>query len=152
MKIILKKDIKTLGIKYDILNVKSGYARNYLFPKGYAILATKTSIKDVNEIIKQKNKKNKFIYNKYNDLIKKLSSLNIKLYLNTDTKGKLFGSINEQLIINYLKEKNISIKKENIKFLEKKIKYIGIYKATLELDSNIKKTIEFEILSNSTKN
>ncbi|WGH27963.1 MAG: 50S ribosomal protein L9 [Candidatus Bostrichicola ureolyticus] len=147
MKIILIKNLKNLGVKYDILNVKSGYARNYLFPNKYAILATTSSIKEIIEIKKQKNKKNKILYEKNKDLLNKISYLKIKICLNTDSKGKLFGSINEQLIINFLKEKNILIKKENINILNKNIKNIGIYKANLELDNNLKKTIEFEIFS-----
>ncbi|WGH26968.1 MAG: 50S ribosomal protein L9 [Candidatus Bostrichicola ureolyticus] len=147
MKIILIKNLKNLGVKYDILNVKSGYARNYLFPNKYAILATTSSIKEIIEIKKQKNKKNKILYDKNKDLLNKISSLKIKICFNTDSKGKLFGSINEQLIINFLKEKNILIKKENINILNKNIKNIGIYKANLELDNNLKKTIEFEIFS-----
>lgn len=145
MKIILKKDIENLGFKYDQINVKPGYARNYLIPNGYAITATKNYIKEYNELLKQSTKKEKFLIKKAEETIAKLKSLNIKISAKVGLNDKLFGNINSKIISDFLLKKGINI---NRKFINlDNIKKLGTYQVTFKLHSKVSITIPIEIIS-----
>ncbi|WGH24877.1 MAG: 50S ribosomal protein L9 [Candidatus Shikimatogenerans bostrichidophilus] len=136
IKIILKKNIKNLGIKYDLITVKSGYALNYLIPQKYAIIATKSQIKINNQILKQKKNKDKLLINKYKKFIillkKKIIKFNIKI---TDT---VFLIITKKIILNKIKKNNIIIDKKDINFNKIVIKKYGKYKIDFILKNNLK--------------
>ncbi|AGS33403.1 LSU ribosomal protein L9p [Candidatus Karelsulcia muelleri] len=113
MNIILKKNIFNLGNKYDQVNVKPGYARNFLFPKGYAIFSNKNlpSLKH-EKIIKQFKKiKKKFLFKKDN--------------------CKLLGSITSKNISNFLSSKSIEVEKKSIFIKNKTIQNLGIFKCII---------------------
>ncbi|WP_185861540.1 50S ribosomal protein L9 [Blattabacterium cuenoti] len=151
MKIILKKDIENLGFQYDELDVKPGYARNYLIPKGYAILALPGTIKNTHEILKQRSKKENFLIEKHKEIEDKLKKLTIKIPVKTGKGGKLFGSINNQYLMNVLNQEGVSIDKKLIRIPGNKvIKTIGKHKATIRLHKNFEFTFNFEVLSSSS--
>ncbi|YCJ92629.1 MAG: 50S ribosomal protein L9 [Candidatus Karelsulcia muelleri] len=145
MKIILKKKILNLGKKNDLIEVKPGYARNFLFPKKKAILATISSIKELNNLIKKKKMKKKFLIKKLKFYLKSIKKLKIKFYLKLGENGKLFGSIYKKKIYKYLKSKNIKIKKKFL-FLEKDpIKQIGVFPCKIILHPKVHSKFEFEV-------
>ncbi|WOX79175.1 50S ribosomal protein L9 [Candidatus Shikimatogenerans bostrichidophilus] len=143
IKIILKKNIKNLGLKNEIKIVKFGYAINYLIPKNYAVIATKLEIKKNNEIIKQKKK----IIDKINKNIEKLKKLNIIFKVKTKKNGIIYGTITKKDIINKLKENNIKINKNNI-LLKKKIRRIGNYKIIIKYLKYKSIYIKINVLNN----
>lgn len=148
MKILLKKDVKNLGFKNDQLNVKSGYARNYLIPKGFAVKSSPGLIKNIKELLNQRSKKVKLLIEKSKDVEKKLKGLNIKILAKSDKNGKLFGSIGSQQIQKYLQEKGIFLEKKFIRIPENKvIKSIGKYKAIISLHKEYEFFISFEVLT-----
>ncbi|WGH27696.1 MAG: 50S ribosomal protein L9 [Candidatus Shikimatogenerans bostrichidophilus] len=132
IKIILKKKIKKLGIKNDIKLVKIGYAFNYLIPKNYAIIATKSEIKKNKEIIKQKIKKKNYLIKKNNNNIKLIKNKKI-IFIFNKKRNKYFNLITKKKIIKKLKENNIIIKEKNI-YLKKEIYNIGKYKILIKLN------------------
>ncbi|WP_185855754.1 50S ribosomal protein L9 [Blattabacterium cuenoti] len=148
MKIILKKDVENLGFKYDELDVKPGYARNYLIPKGFAIFSLPGYYKNVNN-----NKTLKIRYEQEYDKIAiedKLKDLFIKIPMKVGKNGKLFGSVNNQYLTKVLNEKGISIDKNFIKIIGNKIiKKIGLYQAKIIIPSKSKQEymLNFEIIS-----
>ncbi|XMD34742.1 MAG: 50S ribosomal protein L9 [Candidatus Karelsulcia muelleri] len=145
MKIILKKKILNLGKKNDLIEVKPGYARNFLFPKKKAILATISSIKELNNLIKKKKIKTKFLRKKLKFYLKSIKKLKIKFYLKLGENGKLFGSIYKKKIYKYLKSKNIKIKKKFL-FLEKDpIKQIGVFPCKIIFHPKVHSKFEFEV-------
>ncbi|WP_185878128.1 50S ribosomal protein L9 [Blattabacterium cuenoti] len=148
MKIILKKYVENLGFQYDEIHVKSGYARNYLIPKGLAIFASYSSIKNNNEILKQRNKKDKYLIEKSKDIEKKLGKIIIKIYVKVNKNGKIFGSINNQNISEFISKKGMDIKKQYIKIVGNKvIKSVGKYQANIRLHRKHEFLLDFEILS-----
>ncbi|WP_185873596.1 50S ribosomal protein L9 [Blattabacterium cuenoti] len=149
MKIILKKDVENLGFKYDELDVKPGYARNYLIPNGYAILALPGRVKDLHEILKQRSKKESFLIEKYKEIEKKLKTLTIKINAKVGKGGKLFGSINNQELMKAFQKEGISIDKKFIRItVNKVIKKIGKYQANIRFPRNKKELIfNFEVLA-----
>lgn len=128
MKIILLQDMPEVGRKYDIKDVSSGYARNFLFPRGLAELATPDKIKSA-EMRKKQTEQEKEVQG---DILEKninsLDGLVIEVKEKSNEKGHLFAGIHKEEISKILKEKNhIDIPAELIE-IEKPIKEIGKHK------------------------
>ncbi len=147
MKIILKKDIENLGLKYEKLEVKSGYARNFLIPKGLAVLALPGIIKNTKEVLKQRYKKEKFLIYNSKIIEQKLKKLSIIISVKTGENGKLFGSINNYSISNILNKNGINVDKKFIKINGKNIKAVGNYSATISLHKDHDFIIKFKVQS-----
>ena len=111
MELILKENVAHLGFKDEIVDVKDGYGRNYLIPKGKAILATSSAKKVLAENLKQKAFKEKAIIDEANKLAKKIEKLEIKVKTKVGPDGKLFGSISNIDISNSLAENKIELEK-----------------------------------------
>ncbi|WP_185862951.1 50S ribosomal protein L9 [Blattabacterium cuenoti] len=148
MKIILKKDVENLGFQYDELNVKPGYARNYLIPKGYAILALPGEVKNIQEILKQRSKKESFFIEKSKEIEKQLKQLTIKITAKVGRGGKLFGSINNQELMEALHKEGISIEKKFIRIPGNRvIKTIGKHQAYIRLHRQRELILNFEVIA-----
>lgn len=146
MEIILKQDVTDLGYKNDIVNVKPGYARNYLFPQKMAILATESSRKILAEEIRQQAHKAERIKNEAIELGKALEGLVVRIPNKASSTGKLFGSVNSIQIANAIKEaKNIEIDRKNIILNDESIKEVGTYKAKIKLHKEVQVEIGFEV-------
>jgi len=145
MKIILKLDIKYLGIKNDIIDVKPGYARNYLIPKKMAIVATLSNIKNIKENIKHSKDRDVRIYENAQKIIDKINKINLKIFIKKSEKDKIFGSVTIIQILDALKSYDISLNKKNI-ILNDPIKTIGFHKVKLSLHSNIIYYLNFEVI------
>jgi large subunit ribosomal protein L9 len=147
MEIILKQDIEKVGHKDEIVNVKAGYARNYLIPKGMAILATKVAKKIHEENMKQKaHKEAKYIADA-EAMKEKLEGMLLKIGSKTSTTGKIFGSVNTIMIAEALEQEGVTVDRKNINIKSDTIKEVGTYQATIKLYKGIKTDIEFEVFS-----
>jgi large subunit ribosomal protein L9 len=147
MEIILLQDVNKLGQKDDMVKVKSGYGRNYLIPRGYAVAATPSAKKMHAENLKQRAHKEEKIKAEAQDLATKISSLKIVVGAKTSTSGKIFGSVNTIQIAEALKEKGFEIDRKSISLPEDQIKEVGKYKATIKLHREVKLDLEFEIIA-----
>jgi len=147
MEIILNKDIKNLGNKDDILTVKNGYGRNYLIPKGYAILATPSAKKVHAENLKQKAFKQEKLKELALETAKKLENKIIKIGAKTSTTGKIFGSVNTIQIAEAIKKKGIDIDRKTIEIDQDHIKEVGKYTAIIKLHKEVKVELPFEVVS-----
>ena len=128
MEVILKEDIPSLGYKNDLITVKNGYARNYLIPKGLAVLATEANKKVLAEDKKQKAHKEEKILNEAEELGKALGALQIKIAAKAGTSGKIFGSVNDVQIANAINEQhNFDIDRKDIDVDGESIKELGEY-------------------------
>jgi len=145
MKIILKQDFDTLGQKNDILTVKTGYARNYLIPKGYAVQATESAVKVHNENLRQRAHKEEKIRSEAEAIAKKLEGIKLVIGAKTSSAGKIFGSVNTIQIAEALKEKGFDLDRKNIVLGEDTIKEVGNYKAVVKLHRDVKVEVEFEV-------
>ena len=122
MKIILQENIEKLGFADEVVNVKNGYARNFLIPKGKAVLATDSAIKILEEKIKQQSGKEEKIISDANKLAEVISSLDIKIKVKVADDGKkLFGSVSNIQFTDALVELGHSIDKRFVKGNNRKI-------------------------------
>ncbi|AHF96518.1 50S ribosomal protein L9 [Desulfurella acetivorans A63] len=146
MRVVLLEDIENLGLAGDVLDVKDGYARNFLFPRKLALKATKENVKLIeekrNSIIKRAQKRLQLEQAKK----EQLDGLTIELKAKAGEGGKLFGSIGTNDIYGALKEKQIEIDKKSIR-LEDPIKQIGEYEVTIALYRDIKANIKVIVRS-----
>jgi len=148
MEIILKKDVSNLGYTNDIVTVKSGYARNYLIPKGLAIVANEKNKKILAENLKQKAFKEEKIRTEASDRAKLLDGLELKIGAKAASTGKIFGSVNDIQLADAIKEQhNYDVDRKTIKINADAVKEIGTYKATITLYKDIKAEISFEVIA-----
>mgnify|MGYP001161497625 FL=1 len=146
MELILKDDVPNLGFKDDIVLVKNGYGRNYLIPKGLAVLATSSSKKILAENIKQREFKEKKLIDEAKKIAKKLEKLEIKIPAKSGKAGKLFGSISNVNLNNELSSAGFEFDKKVINIQGGSIKRLGNYIATIRLHRDVIIEISFEII------
>lgn len=147
MKIILTQDMEKLGLKNDILTVKTGYARNFLIPKGYAVQATDSAVKIHNENLKQRAHKEEKIRAEAEKLAARLATLKLVIGAKVSSAGKIFGSVNTIQLAEALKEKGFEIDRKNILLGDDAIKEVGSYKAVVKLHRDVRVDIEFEVIA-----
>ena len=144
MQIILLQDIKGLGKKFDIKKVVDGYARNFLFPKNLACLATAQIIAQTEKEREIRIQKEKEEFKKTEQTVGKFKNLVLKIQAKATKDGKLFGSISNQEIADVLKEKNFEISSDKIEIKEP-IKKIGKHSVKINLASGIQTEIAVEV-------
>ncbi len=148
MEVILKQDVPNLGYKDDVITVKNGYGRNYLIPKGLAILATGTNKKIIEENKKQKAYKEDKIRNEAEKVAKSLENLTLKIGAKAGTSGKIFGSVNAIQISQALKDQfNFDIDRKHIEVDGDSIKELGTYRAKIKLHKEVSVEIDFEVFA-----
>ena len=132
MKIILNKAVDSLGNEGEILNVKAGYARNYLIPKGWAKQATKVNIAATQKEIESKQKKEAKTRDNLEALGKILDKLSLKFELKAGEEGRLFGSVTSQMIVDAIAEKGYTVNKKEIE-MDESINHVGKYFVDVKL-------------------
>lgn len=148
MEVILKQDIPNLGNKNDIVKVKPGYGRNYLIPKGLAILATPSSIKMMEEIKRQQAHKEAKLREAAVTLAAQLEKIDkLTIGAKTSSTGKIFGSVNTIQIAEALNKKGFNIDRKSIMIDGDSIKEVGNYSAKIKLYRDVVVTINFEVVS-----
>ena len=147
MEIILLKDVPGLGFKDEILNVKNGYGRNYIIPKGFGVLANKSNTKVLEENLKQTIKKQEEILKKAEKIAKKIGDLVLEIKIKTGSEDKIFGSVTTYQIAKMLKEKGIEIHKKNISILSK-VNAIGEYDVNLKIHKDLFHPIKLNVTGN----
>jgi len=144
MKIILLKSYENLGKVGEIVNVKPGFARNYLIPNKIASLATEQNIKALKVFLK--SQENKEAKNRINleALSKKLNSLTLKFDVQVGEDEKLFGSVTSQMIADELADKGYTVDKKEI-VLEETIKELGNFKIAINLGYDLDTKIKVKV-------
>ena len=146
MELILKNDVPNLGFKDDIVSVKNGYGRNFLIPKGLAVLATSSARKVLAENIKQSEFKQKKIIDEATKISKKLDKLEIKISAKSGSGGKLFGSISNSDLNSELSNLGFEFDKKIIKVQGGNIKRLGTYNASIRLHRDVINEITFDVI------
>ena len=145
MQIILIKDVDNLGGKDELVNVKNGYARNFLFPTKHAIEATPSNLKQLEERLKVKTKKEAAMLAEITKVIAVLTSGPIKLTAKTGTSNKIFGSVTSLQVTRAIRDqKGYEIDRRRIT-LQDDIKELGSYKATIDFGNGQTTEIDVEI-------
>ncbi len=146
MEIILLKDVENLGFKDDIVQVKNGYARNYLIPQGFAKLATPSAKKELEEKLRQRAHKEKDLIEQAKKLAEQIQALDIKIAAKAGKLGKLFGSINNADLQKALAEKGIELERKFIKVIGGNVKRLGKYTAVIRLHREVQVELPFEVV------
>lgn len=136
MKVILRKDVDTLGKVGDVINVKDGYARNYLIPRSIAYVATDSSVKALEEEKKQEARRVEKERKSSEALAGDLEKTSVTIKMKVGEDDKLFGSVTSQMIADALKEKSINIDKRQIE-LEDTLKSLGIFDVNVKLPGGV---------------
>jgi large subunit ribosomal protein L9 len=148
MEVILKQDVEKLGYANEKVNVKPGYARNFLIPQGLAIPATATNLKILAENLKQRAFKEDRIKMSAEDLAKALKNVNVRIGAKAAESGRIFGSVNALQIAQALKEQfNLDIDRKRIIVDHEHIKELGTYKAKINLHKEMSTEITFEVFA-----
>lgn len=145
MEVILRRDIPKLGKAGDVVKVKDGFARNYLLPKGLAILANQRTIQALEKerkIILAKAEKER---KKALGLAEKLQGQSLTLYRKVVEEGRLYGSVSAIDIAKALSERGIEIDKKQV-LLEEPIKSVGTYEVSIRVSPEISVPINVEII------
>jgi len=148
MEVILKQDVPSLGYTNEKVNVKPGYARNFLIPQGIAILATETNKKILAENLKQKAFKADKVLNEAEELAKGLKDITVKIGAKAADSGKIFGSVNAIQIAQALKDQfKFDIDRKKIHVDGEHIKELGTYKARIILHKEVQLDLNFEVFA-----
>jgi large subunit ribosomal protein L9 len=146
MEIILKKDVTKLGYTNDIVTVANGYARNYLIPQGFAVLATATNKKIVAENVKQRAFKAAKLKTEAEDIAKSIEAVSVRIGAKAAQNGKIYGSVNALQIAEALKEQaNIEVDRKKIIIDGESVKELGEYVAKINLGKDVSANIKFEV-------
>lgn len=141
MKVILRKAQDNLGQVGAVVDVKEGYARNYLIPKGIAFAASAGSIRALEEEKKQATRRQSKEQKASEKLAGELEKVSITLQMKVGEDEKLFGAVTSQMVADALKEKGFEIDKR-ILDLEEPIKALGIYNVGVKLAQGVTGTVK----------
>ncbi len=146
MKIILKEDINNLGYKDDVVEVKSGYGRNYLIPQGKAVIATPAALKVLAENQRQRAHKLAKIKADAEAVAASLEGVALTIGAKTSATGTIFGSVNALQIAEALEKLGHNIDRKLI-VLKENVKEVGKYNATIKLHKEVSVEIPFEVVA-----
>lgn len=141
MKVILRKNFDQLGKVGDLVEVKNGYARNFLLPRQIAYVATKGNIRALEEEKQLLAKKEVKELEAAKTLASELENVSITIPVKVGEEDKIFGSVTSQNICDALKEKGFDIDKRKIE-LEEPIKALGIYSINVKLHNEINAVVK----------
>ena len=146
MKIILKENVTNLGYKDDDVEVKNGYARNYLIPQGKAILATESALKVLAENQRQRAHKIAKIKADAEAIAASLQDVSLTIPAKTSATGTIFGSVGPIQIAEELEKLGHNIDRQII-IIKNAVKEVGNYTATIDLHKEVKVEIPFQVVA-----
>jgi len=146
MQIILIKDVDNLGAAHELVEVKPGYARNYLIPQKYAIEASGSNMKILEERRKQKAKKEEKLMAEIAKVTDVLKASPVKVGAKVGTSGKIFGSVTVIQLARAIREqKGYEIDRRRISIVDE-VKEAGTYKAQVDFGKDNVLELEFEVV------
>jgi large subunit ribosomal protein L9 len=141
MKVILRQNLDTLGQIGDVIEVKDGYARNYLIPRKIAYGALKGNMKALEEEKKNINKKRQQELHAAESLASELEKVSVTIPVQVGEEDKIFGTVTTQMITDALKEKGYEVDRRKVE-IEEPIKSLGIYGIEIKLHTNVSAKIK----------
>ena len=132
MKVILTQDLDNLGMRGDLVEVKNGYGRNYLIPRGLAVLATKSNQKRHEEELRQAAHKIEAQREQAEQLAQKIDGTELLVVMRTGDEGRVFGTVTTQQVADLLKERGFEVDRRKVTIGEE-IRTVGVYPATVKV-------------------
>lgn len=146
MQVILIQDVDNLGGKTELVTVKNGYARNFLIPQKFAIEANPSNLKQLEEKLKVKAKKEAAMLAEINQVIGVLKSSPLKVGAKTGTSGKIFGAVTSLQLTRAIRDqKGYEIDRKRIT-IPNEVKELGTYTAVIDFGNGNNTEIEFEVI------
>ena len=150
MKVIFLKDILPTAMAGDVKEVKTGFARNYLIPKGIAVLATKSTMDQVTKLQKEAQERRLVESKKWEEKAKSLKEKTLTITVQTGPTGRLYGSVTNTLVADKIEEETgIQLDRRNIRFPDP-IRMIGNYKVPVKLYEGISIDLGLKVVSDGT--
>jgi len=147
MQVILIQDVNNLGGRNELVKVKGGYARNFLIPQKFAIEASPSNLKQLEERKKQLAKKEEKLLKELNSVIAVMKEGALKIGAKTGTSGKIFGSVTTVQIARAIREqKGYDIDRRRISIVDE-VKELGTYKAKIDFGNNNEVEVDFEVVA-----
>jgi large subunit ribosomal protein L9 len=146
MEIILKEDVVNVGYKDEVVNVRDGYGRNFLIPKGKAVIASESAKKVLAENLKQRVHKVEKIRKNAQELAAKLDGISLIIGAKTSSTGTIFGSVTNIQVAEELSKKGFDIDRKII-YIGESVKEVGDYKAQIRLHKDVTVDIPFQVVS-----
>ena len=144
MRVILLEDIENVGKKGEVVNVKDGFARNYLIPKGVALKVTKSNIKMIEEKKKKLEKEREKEIKTVEELKNRIETITLNIKKRAGEEDTLFGSVTSSDIEEALKAEGIEIDKKNI-LLHEHIKKLGEYEVEVRIHPSVKAVLKINV-------
>lgn len=151
MDIILKRDVENLGLEFDTVSVKPGYARNFLIPQGYAVLATPKNRQELAEVLEARKEEEAKLVTAATAIVEQLKKVSVSIAAKVGAGDKLFGSINNANLSEELAKAGINVDKKYIKIPGNTIKRTGKFSAIVRLHRNVEYNYEFTIVSDEVE-
>lgn len=146
MQVILIQDVDNLGGSNELVTVKNGYARNYLIPQKFAVEANPSNLKQLQEKLKVKAKKEAAMLAEINKVVAVLKEGAVKVGAKTGTSGKIFGSVTSLQIARAIRDqKGYEIDRKRISIVDE-VKELGTYKASIDFGNGNITEMEFEVI------
>jgi len=146
MQVILIQDVDNLGGRNELVNVKNGYARNFLIPQKFAVEANPSNLKQLEERLKVQAKKEAAMLAEINKVIDVLKAAHVKLTAKTGTSGKIFGTITSLQIARAIRDqKGYEIDRKRISIVDD-VKELGSYKASIDFGNGNLTEVDFEVV------
>ena len=146
MEVILKEDILNLGYKDDIVDVKKGYARNFLIPQGKAVMASESAKKVIAENNRQRAHKLEQMKKDAEAFAEKIEGTTLSIGAKTSSTGTIFGSVTNIQIAEELAKKGFEVDRKYI-LIKDQVKEVGSYTATVRLHKEVSVEIDFEVVA-----
>jgi large subunit ribosomal protein L9 len=148
MKVVLLESMEGLGTVGQEVKVKDGYARNFLIPKGLALMASDKNIKAFKDKIQEKVKSEAKSKEHAEKFAAELQAVNLKFAVKTGQEGKLFGSVTSQNVFDALQEKGFEIDKKKI-LLTDSIRHVGVHEVSVRLFPGVTAMVKVEVVPES---
>jgi large subunit ribosomal protein L9 len=147
MQVILIQDVNNLGGANELVTVKNGYGRNFLIPQKFAVEASPSNLKQLQERQKQQGKKEAKLLAEINNVNAKLQDGNLRIGAKTGTSGKIFGSVTSVQIARAIRDqKGYEIDRRRITIIDE-VKELGTYKAKIDFGNGNETEVEFEVVA-----
>jgi len=147
MEIILKQDMDNLGYADEIVKVRPGYARNFLIPRGIAVIANEANRKMLAETMKQRSHKAAKIKGDAESVAKQLEAMTLSIGAKVGDSGKIYGSVTALQLADALAKHGVNVDRKKIHLDTEHIKALGTYTATVNLHKDVKAKVNFEVVA-----
>ncbi|MBP7055991.1 MAG: 50S ribosomal protein L9 [Candidatus Omnitrophica bacterium] len=150
MKVILLQNVDRLGKIGDVVNVKEGFARNFLIPQKKASVATEGNVKLLEALKKKKAVEEKKILDAAKSLAEKIAGMSLTMPAQAGEEEKLFGSISADMIAKSLADEGVKIDKKDI-VIDEPIKKLGVFQVTVKLHPEVKASLKVWVVKQESE-